>query len=50
MAQRLKRTGRWDIESGYDAFRTPAIEAQTDRLALVQQVNAILAQQHVKGW
>ena len=50
LAQRLEKTGSLDIESGYDAFRIPALETQADCLVLVQQVDAILAQQHAKGW
>ena len=50
LAQRLEKTGSLDIESGYDAFRIPALETQADCLALVQQVDAILAEQHAKGW
>ena len=50
LAQRLRRTGKLDIESGYGAFRTPAIETEKDRTILAQQVETILAQQQSEGW
>jgi hypothetical protein len=50
LAQRVERTGRPDVESGYGAFRTPAIETAEDRLALAQEVKAILARQSAPGW
>jgi hypothetical protein len=50
LAQRLKRTGKLDIESGYGAFRTPEIATEEDRLALTEQVKAILDEQNPAGW
>jgi hypothetical protein len=50
LAQRLKRTGKLDIESGYGAFRTPEIATEEDRLALTEEVEGILHDQTPAGW
>ena len=50
LAQRLKRTGRPDIESGYGAFRTPQIATEKDCLALIGAVESILHEQNPAGW
>ena len=50
LAERLKRRGTLDIESGYGAFRTPAIETENDLSALEEQVDYILASQDPEGW
>lgn len=50
LAQRLKRTGTLDIESGYGAFRTPEIETENDCLALTEQVKSIIDEQNPAGW
>ena len=50
LAERRTRTGSLDIESGYGAFRTPAIESEADRQALAAQVDRILREQKTDGW
>ena len=50
LAQRLNRTGRHDIESGYIAFRTPEIVTEEDREALTRDVTRILKAQNAAGW
>lgn len=50
LEQRKARTGSLDIESGYDAFRTPVIESKDDQEALETRVQAILAAQEPAGW
>jgi hypothetical protein len=50
LAQRMKYSGRHDIESGYMAFRVPLIESEEDRLALTEEVKRILGEQKEAGW
>lgn len=50
LAQRLRRTGTLDVESGYGAFRTPEIATEEDHLALTEQVKTILDRQDPAGW